>query len=117
MSSPENHTPYVNTFKKFYGSRLLKQFSLYLKNEKRFCFQIFAFGSLNAWQFDRLKKRIGCIWFKKGQSGTLKLAAGCQQNTIWIANMFVVIIGMMETRTIRTIEAQIVQNLKHEILA
>ena len=72
MSSPENHTSIVNTFEKLYDSRLLKQFSLYLKNEKIFCFQIFAFGSLNVWQFDRLKKRNGCIWLKKGQSDTLR---------------------------------------------
>ena len=71
VSSPENHTANVNTFEKLYDSRLLKQFSLYLKKEKRFCFQIFAFGSLNAWQFGRLKKRNGYIWLKKGPSGTL----------------------------------------------
>ena len=65
MSSPENHTPNINTFEKLYDSRLLKQFSLYLKNEKRFCFQIFAFDSLNAWQFDRLKNEMGICGLKK----------------------------------------------------
>ena len=65
VSSPQNHTPNVNRFEKLCGSRLLKHFSLYLKNAKRFCLQIFAFSSLNAWQFDRLKKEIGVFHLKK----------------------------------------------------
>ena len=57
------------------------------KNKKIFCFQNFTFGSLNAWQLDRLKKRKRKWVYltEKGQSGTLskhegrlKIGASCK---------------------------------------